>query len=1158
MLLWVLSIYCTNPAFAQASPPYTSGDYRTAAGGTLSQTTGSASLERLSSTGTWEPVSYPLPLDANLYLSAPTQITGDLLLNRLIVSEGISALVTATGNLIVDQSLTVEAAAQLRLEGPVHSKGTLNLQVNSRLTIASPTYNSEYLLWAGTEVLDQTSEVRIENAQTNAVLFNPANLTVQNFGYWFGRLNVVSPSVTSNWQLVAAGGPVAQLATLQNAGSGSFLLAPMSATVNFGQELNLINGVFFLQNQTSGTVNVTVAGHTTLQNANLTLNQAASSASTYLNLKGNLTADATSSVNNASTVETSNSGINLVGNTYQEISIAGAVNHVAIAVKTGAMARLTRDLLLNPSNSVYASVLLVENGATLDFGLGNNYSGNNILGQGHFKTEQGSTLYITSPEGIHSVGNKGNVQVTDSRRSFHQVATFVFSGRVEQQTGTAFTTTSTGKIIIIDNPTSVTITQSTGISSSTTLSASGARLEIKQGKLIGTELADISGGGNLVMSGGIYQINLLNTIVPLLSGTYDITAGSVELTGNGNQTLRGKTYQSLIIGGDNTGTATSKNISTTTTVVHNLSILPDAILDISNKTLKGDGGLTMTGGLLRIAKLTTPSPELKGINAPYLLSGGTVEYYGSANSQNQSIRGTFGNSQKIMYHNLQLNAVEANTLNDKGNQLLSASFDISGTLSVNAPAVLQIASIRSIGGTGNFIVQPGATLLYGAPQGIKLSGTTTADGNVRVSGSRSFSSEADYGFIGNADMVSGDGLPATVANLLLAKTAFGVTLSQSVTVKGIFNQKSGLFNTGTHELSLANPATDALQIADSSFYVVGTLRRAMESSGLYSFPIGTVAGKRNLDINSIGLAGNGFQSLAVSFNALVHHQDTDLQIVENGNHYLSVLPEGVWHLSTNAQPSAGTYTAFASLSGFKNLVDNKFALLIRPLASTTGKDWKPGGGVLDAPNKDGRTVASGFAKRNFVGQFGQLGIASLETVLPVNWLYVNSSQKENTTILQWGTAQEMDNDRFEVEFSTNGKDFLLAGTIRGKGNSTTPQHYSYRFQNPTNKSTYLRVKQIDLDGAFEYSKVVIAQPVAASQPLELYPNPSQDVVYVRGLDMTLDAEIEIFDAQGKTMLRTIITSSAAPALQVGQLASGSYILQITQAGQQQRLRFLKL
>src|SRR5690606_10043029 len=121
------------------------------------------------------------------------------------------------------------------------------------------------------------------------------------------------------------------------------------------------------------------------------------------------------------------------------------------------------------------------------------------------------------------------------------------------------------------------------------------------------------------------------------------------------------------------------------------------------------------------------------------------------NGQNQSIRGTYGNTgatQKITYHNLQLNATEANTQNDTGNQLLSASFDIAGTMTVNAPSVLQIANLRAIGGTGNFVVQPGATLLYGSPQGIKLSGTSTADGNIRVSGNRIFSPEANYGFIG--------------------------------------------------------------------------------------------------------------------------------------------------------------------------------------------------------------------------------------------------------------------------------------------------------------------------------------------------------------------------------------------------------------------------
>ncbi|MGV3540414.1 MAG: T9SS type A sorting domain-containing protein, partial [Rufibacter sp.] len=750
-------------------------------------------------------------------------------------------------------------------------------------------------------------------------------------------------------------------------------------------------------------------------------------------------------------------------------------------------------------------------------------------------------------------------QVTDSRRTFNQVARFIYSAKVPQQTGNAFTSTSSGKVLIIDNPTTVTLTQSTGISSNTALAADGGRLEIKQGTFIATATADITSSGKLVMSGGTYQIAMTGVTVPQLTGAYEFTGGTVELTGNGDQTLRGKTYHNLIIGGTNTSGVNAKTISTTTTVNQKITILPGAILDLGNKSLKGDGGLTMTGGLLRVGKSSGTLPELLGKNAPYQLTGGTIEFYGTLNGQSQSIRGTYGTSQKITYHHLLLNAAEANTLNETGNQLLNANFDVTGTLTVNAPAVLQIASNRAIGGTGNFTLQPGSTLLYGSPQGIKLSGTGTTDGNIRVSGTRNYSPQANYGFIGNSEMVSGDGLPATVVNLLVAKTGYGVTLTKNVAVDGVFTLKSGTFKTGANELSLTSPALTALQLADSSLYIQGNLRRAIGSSGIYPFPIGNEAGKRQLDIQSNSLGGNGFQNIKVSFGAITNHKDADLQVTETNSTYHKISTEGVWFVEPNAQPSSGSYAAFGYLNGFSGLIDNQFALLVRPLASTSGRDWNTGGGTLDAPNKDGRTVASGYAKRNFIGPFGQIGIGSMETTLPVSWLYVKGERKQQNTVINWATACEINNDRFEIEFSTDGANFSKLGQVTGAGNSSTVQKYQFTHSSAVGSPSYYRIKQVDVDGKFEYSKLVNVEAAPQSKlAITLYPNPTHDFLYVSGLSSEDGAMIEILDLGGRSLDRqTLLKSGATNSIPVHHLAAGTYLLQIQQGGKVMRHKFIK-
>ncbi|GGK79389.1 hypothetical protein GCM10011405_29040 [Rufibacter glacialis] len=1070
----------------------------------------------------------------------------------LFIASQKTFTIPGSQKLLTTAKLTISDLAELVQEGEIENRGTLQLLAGSRLRIKNAAYKSSALIWAGTEEIDANSEIRIESAEANALLFSNTQLSPQAHGYWFGKVTLALPNANTQWQLLDSSAPLAAQgfqATLAASSSLVFLAGP-NLSLQFGQHLTLAGGSYVLQNQTSGTGNLSVAGDLVLQQATLTFTPGpTASVVSTLDLKGNLTTDAASVLNSNSTIDASKSGIRFNGTSWQMLQAAGPVNHVSLTVKGGALVRLGSNLLLNPTNSVYASTLAVENGGTLDFATDAAGQGYQVQGQGYFRLEQGGTLFVTSAAGINATGLSGNVQVSDSRRSFNHLATYVYNGKVPQQTGTAFPTTASGKIIIIDNPTTVTVTSNVGISSNTGQYPQGGRLEIRNGTLVATASGDVTGSGKLVMSGGAYQIHTLNTTVPLLSGDYELTGGTVELAGQGNQIIRGgasNIYHNLLISGKNEPGISSKTISTTTTVNQNLTILPNAILDITNKSLKGDAGLTMTGGVFRTSRTGTTFPELDGKNTPYTLSGGTIEFYGTINGQHQSIRGTYGSSQKVTYQHLLLTAAVANTMNESGNQLVSANFDVSGTLTVKAPAVFQIGSNRAVGGTGNFVLEPGATLLYGSPQGITASGTGTSAGNVRVSGTRSFSAQAHYGFIGNSEMVTGEALPSTVAQLLVAKTGGGVTLSKAVSVSQGITLKSGIVKTEGHELSLLNQDPNALKIVDASLYIQGNLRRAVGSSGTYSFPVGNSAGKRNVDLISNGLSGNGFQSILVNFTPLSHHQDQDLQVTEESLRYAFLEKEGVWQVQPNATPATGKYTAQASLLGFPNVSDNRFGLLTRPMGAASGKEWTTGGGTLEPAGKEGRTVVGGYAQRNNVNAFGQLALGTVEGVLPVTWLHVRAEWKNLQVQVQWATAMEVNNDRFEVEVSEDGKRFQKIGTVSGKGNSQMVQHYSFLHTAKNATVMYYRVKQIDYDGKYEYSKVVAVKaggPSLAS--MTLYPNPSQDYLYLRGLSVEPTAVIEIMDIRGNRVIQVKpVQHEDVLVIPVQHLAAGAYLLRI--------------
>lgn len=116
--------------------------------------------------------------------------------------------------------------------------------------------------------------------------------------------------------------------------------------------------------------------------------------------------------------------------------------------------------------------------------------------------------------------------------------------------------------------------------------------------------------------------------------------------------------------------------------------------------------------------------------------------------------------------------------------------------------------------------------------------------------------------------------------------------------------------------------------------------------------------------------------------------------------------------------------------------------------------------------------------------------------LPVELTTFSVSINENRVELNWETVTEINNYGFEIEkqkaeSSSQNPDWEKIGFVQGHGNSNSPKHYLFT-DNSVNSSKYFyRLKQIDIDGQFEYSDIV---EVDLGVPTEFYlsqnyPNP---------------------------------------------------------------------
>ena len=113
------------------------------------------------------------------------------------------------------------------------------------------------------------------------------------------------------------------------------------------------------------------------------------------------------------------------------------------------------------------------------------------------------------------------------------------------------------------------------------------------------------------------------------------------------------------------------------------------------------------------------------------------------------------------------------------------------------------------------------------------------------------------------------------------------------------------------------------------------------------------------------------------------------------------------------------------------------------------------------------------------------------TVVPVELSAFSVNVNNSNVVLNWTTETELNNQGFEVQRRSTESQFVTIGHVNGNGTTTDRKEYSFTDAGVQTGSYYYRLKQVDFNGAFEYSNEIFAE---ISAPFEFalnqnYPNP---------------------------------------------------------------------
>lgn len=154
--------------------------------------------------------------------------------------------------------------------------------------------------------------------------------------------------------------------------------------------------------------------------------------------------------------------------------------------------------------------------------------------------------------------------------------------------------------------------------------------------------------------------------------------------------------------------------------------------------------------------------------------------------------------------------------------------------------------------------------------------------------------------------------------------------------------------------------------------------------------------------------------------------------------------------------------------------------------------------------------------------------------------------QNKSVLFNWQTSNEKNLAGFIIQRSVDATNFTAIGFVVAKGNSNIELSYSSIDWQPIHGINYYRLKILDADGQFTYSKIVSVKIDAGMFTLKISPNPAKNILFVLVNGESGKSIFQITDAGGRKLNEGIIslTNSTSFSIDINSLPKGIYNLQL--------------
>lgn len=203
-----------------------------------------------------------------------------------------------------------------------------------------------------------------------------------------------------------------------------------------------------------------------------------------------------------------------------------------------------------------------------------------------------------------------------------------------------------------------------------------------------------------------------------------------------------------------------------------------------------------------------------------------------------------------------------------------------------------------------------------------------------------------------------------------------------------------------------------------------------------------------------------------------------------------------------------------------------------------------------------RSLNNSIQLRDETVLFADFYIKESSVELPITLSAFDLKEDVCHTNIYWTTETEENAAHFILEKSHDGRTFNSIAKIQASGNSSSSLHYQFK-DTDVGKASYYRLKNVDMDGSFNYSDLIYSNGHTCNKDLaihSLYPNPVKAHLTISmQLAQKTKVSIEIVDVLGKvvlTQMKDLSEGTNTLDLDMSTLNEGIYFMKIQAEGDQ--------